>query len=168
MVLAGDPILASDLVTPTYIVKSGAESVTSSTTQQDDNDLFVDLTVGTWRVQAFLHWVGDNTGVSGTGDIDVAWTTTGTITSLGRSVIAGGRAMTSVTDATVCLQGLVLTTAAWYGGNASSTNLIVEDLLLDVSVAGRLQLTWAQHGSSGTATTLSAASRIIITQLVAN
>ncbi len=163
MVLAGDPILASDLVTPTYIVKSGAETINNSATLQDDNDLFVDLAVGTWRVELIAHLTSNTTA-----DFKSAWTTTGTITALARTTLGGGSSLSVVTDMTVRMQGLAIGTPNDVGANGTSTNIYREDLLLDVSVAGRLQYQWAQNTATVVDTILTAASRLIITALVAN
>jgi hypothetical protein len=158
--LSGDPILASDIKIPKYVPKTIAESVTSSTTMQDDNELFVALPVGTWKIELFLHFT-----CSTAGDIKTGWTTTGTMNVFGRSVIGGGSSMASVTDTTVRLQSLAIGTATSFGGNTSSANYIKEDILVDVTVAGTLQLQWAQNTSDVTATTVVVASRLIYTEV---
>lgn len=159
--LSGDPVLASDIKIPRYVPKTVSQNVTSSTVLVNDNSLFAALPVGVWRVELFMHYNGDTTG-----DIQVGWTTTGTITSLGRSVLAPGRTFTTITDAAVCIQGLALATVGIYGASAATAHL-KEDLLLDVSVTGTLQLQWAQNTSSATALTVSTASRMIITEVEA-
>lgn len=164
MVLAGDPILASDLVTPTYKIKSGAETVNNSATLQDDNDLFVDLAVGTWRVELIAHYTVANT----TADFRCGWSTTGTITALGRTCFGGGDSISSITDSTMRSQGIVLSSEFAVGGSTSPSNIVREDLLLDVSVAGRLQFRWAQGTANASDTIVTAASRLIITELTAN
>lgn len=161
--LSGDPILASDLVTPSYIVKSGSETVNNSATLQNDNDLFVDLPIGVFRVEAILHYT-TNTAA----DLSVAWTTTGTITSLARTILGPSQGMADVTDHTIRHQGLAIGSGSAIGGNTSATNITREDLLVDVSVAGRLQLQWAQRVANASDTILTAASRLIITELEAN
>ena len=164
--LAGEDILASDIKIPKYIPKSGAESVTSSATLQDDDDFVVSLTPGDYRIQLYLHWSGASVG-SGAGDIQTAWSTTGTITLLGRGVIGGGTSFASVVDMTVRMQGLAIGTACSFQGNASNSNLLIEDLLITVTATGNLQFQWAQATSSGTATTVQTASRMYITEMEA-
>ena len=164
--LAGEDILASDIKVPRYIPKSASESVTSSTTLQDDNDFVVELTPGTWRIELMLHWSGDSVA-SGVGDIKTAWTTTGTMTLLGRWLIGGGTNFVSATEMPVRMQGAALATAVSYQGNATNSNALKEDILLDVDVTGNLQLQWAQNASSAVATTVQTVSRMYITEMEA-
>ncbi len=156
---AGDPVLASDVTVPRYIVKSGSEIVNNSATLQNDNDLFVDLEVGVYWVDLIVHYTTTTTA-----DFSGAWTTTGTITTLGRMVLGPSQGMSDVTDMTVRMQGLAIGTASALGGNASSSNICMERLLVDVTVAGRLQWQWAQRVATVTDTTCTGASRMLITE----
>lgn len=155
---AGDDIDASHINDRTmfYIAKAGAESVTSSTTYQDDDDLAVTLPVGVWRVQVFLS----ASGLSAAG-LKTQWTTTGTITGIGRLCHGPAETATPASgDARMVSTGLG--NSMIYGLTSAG---VYEDLLVEVTVSGVLQLQWAQNASNGTATTLSTASRMFITQV---
>jgi len=158
MPLAGEFVDVTDIVVTQYIRKAATESVTSSTTLQDDDDLFAALPVGIWRVQLWLTVTGATAG-----DIKTTWTTTGTISGIGRSCLGPNISTTSNLDGGILLGGFALTSTVNYGLSATN-HAIHEDLLVDVSVTGTLQLQWAQVASSATATTLSTSSRMYITQ----
>lgn len=160
--LAGDTITASDIndVTVKYITKSANESVTSSATPQDDNDFVVALPVGVWRIEIIISYT-----CATTGDIMTKWTTTGTITSLGRWVLGGGTSMTVVTDETMRMQGASIGTGLIFNGNGTNSNIVREEVLVDVSVAGNLQFQWSQGTSDVTATTVTTASRMFVTKV---
>jgi hypothetical protein len=159
---AGDIIDVGDFIVPKFIHKAASESVTSSTTLQDDDDLTVDLPVGTWRVQVWLT----ATGATG-GDIKVSWTNTGTMSVIGRSCLGPNLSTTSNLDGGILLSATTFGASVEYG-LSSANHAINEDLLIDVSVAGSIQMRWAQVASSGTATTLSTSSRMYITQVEEN
>lgn len=159
MPLAGELLDVTDFVVPQYIRKAASESVTSSATLQNDDDLLAALPVGIWRVQLWLTATGATAG-----DIKTTWTTTGTMTGIGRSCLGPNLSTTTNLDGGILLGGFALTSTVNYGLSAAN-HAIHEDLLLDVSVAGTLQLQWAQQTSSGTATTLSTSSRMYITQV---
>lgn len=156
---AGEIVDVSDIIVTKFIRKASTESVTSSTTMQDDDDLFVDLPVGLWRIELWLT----ATGATG-GDIKTTWTTTGTMTAVGRSCLGPNISTTSNLDGGILLGGFALTSTVNYGLSAAN-HAIHEDLLIDVSVTGTLQLQWAQVASSGTSTTLSTSSRMFISQV---
>ncbi len=164
--LAGEDILANDVNRAmAYVIrKSGPESVTSSAVLQNDNDFIAALPVGLFRIELMLHWSGD-TVASGVGDIQTAWTTTGTITTMGRAAMGGGTNFVAATDMTIRMQGAALATALAFQGNGTSTNFLKEDLLLEVTVAGNLQFQWAQGSSSAVATTVATVSRMFITEI---
>jgi hypothetical protein len=159
---AGDIIDAGDVIVPKFIAKAATESVTSSTTMQDDDDLFVDLPVGVWRIQLWLT----ATGATG-GDIKTTWTTTGTMSTIGRSCLGPNVSTTSNLDGGILLGGFAISSTVNYGLSAAN-HAIHEDILIEVSVTGTLQLQWAQVASSGTSTTLSTSSRMYITQVEEN
>jgi hypothetical protein len=170
--LAGEDILASDIVTPKYLSKASTETVTSSAVLQNDDDFVVSLPVGVWRVELFAHV--SNAAAADTGDIRSAWATTGTITSMGRSVTGAGPASVDNTGSvTTAGSGITrssghgLTTAVITGITDDAAGLLHEDLLLNVTVAGVLTFQWAQGTSNATGTAISTASRMYLTQLEA-
>jgi hypothetical protein len=162
MVLAGKLARAADVNVPTYISKSGSESVTSSTTLQNDDHLTVTLPVGVWRITAILTVAGATAG-----DVKTAWTNTGTITAIGRSGWGPAASNAAGTDTTMHARASTLTASFVYGCEPGTSAAILEELLLDVTVEGVLTLQWAQNASSGTATTLSTSSRMFITKVEA-
>lgn len=162
MVNAGEFVDAADYnsLRTFYALKSADESVTSSTALQNDDDLNADLTVGIWLLEAHLFHTGAQAG-----DIQTAWTTTGTITCLSRGLIGPSGSATDITGAAanirIQLASLTLTTGVRLGTDGTNNGYSVERLILDVDVAGTLQLQWAQFASSGTATTLKAGSHLV-------
>lgn len=161
MVLAGEFIDESDLNDRTmrYINKAGAESVTSSTTLQDDEDFAVTLTPGVWRVELILTATGATAG-----DIKVAWANTGTMTALARSCWGPQAGTTDVDNTAILSRAVTLTANVTYGLTAVAA-AIREDVLIEVTATGILKVQWAQSASSGTSTTLSTSSRMYISQV---
>jgi hypothetical protein len=159
---AGDLVRAVDIPTVTYINKSAAESVTSSTTLQNDDHLTETLPVGVWRVTAILT-VGGATA----GDVKTAWTNTGTMTAIARSGWGPAVSNAAGTDTTMHARASTLTASFVYGTEPGTSAAVLEELLLDVTVEGVLTLQWAQNTSSGTATTLSTSSRMFLTPVEA-
>lgn len=157
---AGDPVRASDIKIPRYISKSGTETVTSSTTLQNDNDFVIPLTPGVYGIQLWLHTSGHATG----GDIRTAWATTGTITAVGRSVWGMAEGGTSETSTQIRVGGHNIGTEVVCGVVAATT-VVREEMIVICTVAGTLTFQWAQGTSNGTGTSLSVASRCIITEL---
>lgn len=168
MANAGEFIDAADInaLATYYAIKSADESVSSNITVQSDDDLNADLAVGIWLVEAHIFSTG-----AAAGDLRVAWTTTGTITSLARSIVGPSAGATDVSGAATLprMQQLsnTLTTDARIGTDGTNTGYHIERLILDVDVAGTLQMTWAQFASSGTATVVKSGSHLVWRQLTA-
>jgi hypothetical protein len=160
--LAGETILASDVVVPKVIVKAATQSVTSSTTLVNDSDFAVTLTPGKWRVELRAHTAGVSTGA---GDIKMQWAFSGTNNNSTRIVLGPSAGMTDPTAATMQSTARSLSTSVVYGNIDSPVAGVWEDLYLDVAATGVLQLQWAQNASSSTATTMSSNSLLFITQL---
>lgn len=163
--VAGNVLTAAQLnaLLPTYVVKQGAESVTSSTTFQNDDELFVSLTAGRSYLVRCALIVNGATG----GDIKTAWTTTGTITLTGQRICQGpGVSTTTAADTTaVMLMTNALTNTLIYGTDGSLHNGVMEEFMVSCTVSGVLTLQWAQNASSGTATIVGAGSWIIATPI---
>lgn len=161
-VYAGQRIRAGDIPLLLVKQKAGTESVTSSTTMQNDDDLFLDLEPG-------LYWVwliATATGISASAqDIKTTWTTTGTITIIGRGVLGPQEGTTDNSNTAMRHQALSGSSSPSFGMTTTAT-AINEWLLVECTVAGRLQLQWAQQTSNGTATTLSASSRLLCLPVV--
>lgn len=159
MVLAGNIVDAADIAVPYYLAKATSESVTSSTAFQNDDDFVLALPVGVWRVELRLTVSGPSAS-----DLKVTWTNTGTMALIGRSVVGPSTATTDTTSGLAKFQALALGSSGTYGTDGSNSASVWEDLLIEVTVAGTLTMQWAQNGS-GTATTLSASSRVFLTKV---
>jgi hypothetical protein len=159
MVLAGAKARASDIKPVNAKSKAATETVTASTTFQDDDDLFIELEAEkSYRVQLFLTV---SSGGDEAADIKVTYTFDGTATKSSRTILGPALGATSAIDTTVRLSATGLTSSAAYGIDAGLAVAIIEDLLLeDLTVAGTLQMQWAQSTSNATGTTLSNTSRI--------
>lgn len=162
MPLAGQIVRASDIRTAQVKSKAAAESVTSSTTLQNDDDLSVPLEVGkSYSVWAFLAVSGATAG-----DVKTAWSISATVTKSSRSVLGPQTGTTDVTNTAMRAARHGVATAVPFGLDGSAEALIVEQLTIeDVTAAGVAQLQWAQNASSGTATTLNTTSRIVWEQI---
>ncbi len=155
-VYAGQVITAADTPKkPSYIVKASTESVTSSTTLQDDNDIVFSLDADkVYRIELRAA----ATGATG-GAIKTAWAVTGGAAQLTQKCCIGaGVTATSVGDGgQVRTSWHAVTTAVSYGTDGSSTSAVTETFLVETTTAGTagtIKLQWAQIASSGTATTL--------------
>jgi hypothetical protein len=159
--LAGQDILASDIKVVKTRQKAVDESVTSSTTMQNDNDFVIALEAGkTYDITLWIHAIGNTTN-----DIKVAWTTTGTITSNSRSVFGPSAGTTDVGNGNYFGSSWPLTTVITFGLDAANIAVIKEELSVTCTVAGNLTLQWAQSSSSGTATTVGTTSRIRVMEM---
>jgi hypothetical protein len=170
MVLSGEFIRAGDIPIVRVVTKSASESVTSSATPQNDDELSISLDVGVWRVELYLHVAC--AAAANTTDLRAKWTFSGTTDSVGRSCMGPGLASVNpVGDTTTAGSGIVrhsgnsLGTEVSYGLVDGDTSAIHEDLALVVSASGTLQLQWAQWSAGGTAAIASTASRMYITSL---
>lgn len=164
MVYAGQSVKAEDQPNGTletigdvlYIRKQSTESVTSSTTVQDDDDFTFTLPVGTFEILMVLH-----VSAAEAADIKVVHTFSGTALTT-RSCIGAALAMTNREDTNAIFRGASLTTEQSYGVDATGATVVMEILHAEVTVAGTWQVKWAQVASSATATSCSTASRMRI------
>lgn len=145
--------------------KAADESLTSSIALQDDDELVVALAAGrSYRIEAHLLVSGNTAG-----DVTIAWTTTGSIALLGNRTCLGPAttptAGTTSADTTMrAARATTLGTSVNYGAN-SSAGYIRETFEVSCTVAGNLQLRWAQVVSNPAATIMSAGSWINITPI---
>lgn len=145
-----------------YVTKGSAESVTSSTTIQDDNDMQVTLGVGTYRVEAFISATG-----AAAGDLKLQWNFAGTASATYRSCVGPAVGSTDATSSALFRSSShTLANAVTYGTDGTNTTAISEDLLLVVTVGGLLKMQWAQNTSSATSTTLTVSTRMFVTRVV--
>lgn len=149
----GDKWTAADArsVRVMYLKKAANETLTTSTTLQNDNDIVLTIDPGTvYRVELVFAATGP-TGA----DIKLAWAATSTVTSpTGRHCIGPDTSITSIATTSVRASATHgLTTSVSYGTDGSGPSAIREDLIVDGGASGgTLTLQWAQNASSGTTT----------------
>lgn len=156
---------------PKIVVKTADESVTSSTTLQDDNELLISLASGSsYLIEAHLLVSG-----AAAGDVKTAWARTGTLNQIGGRMVRGpGINTTDVTAGAAAATtvginrssgGNALTTALASGVDGTAISYISEVFTLTSVVTGTLTLQWAQNTSSATATIMRAGSFLIVTPI---
>lgn len=162
--LAGETALASDLSRVRVIKKAAGESVTSSTTIQDDDDFVVTLDAGkVYRIELYAS-ISGATG----GDFRVAWGVTGGVAQYtGRHVQAAATATTDTLNTSIRTSVHNLSTEIIAGteatGGSHQESFLVETFTAGAS--GTLRLRWAQGTSNATATTLGTSSFMVITEV---
>lgn len=173
---AGEIILATDIIPVRYWKKTAQESVSASTTLQDDDD-FVNIALAANRVyRVELYAFAFNTS---TADIKIAWTIAGGAVQFSTRLCQGpslnstdvtGTAAAAITVGVVRSSVHNFTTAVSYGTDAAATSAIHEEGLIETTtsgLAGTVTVQWAQNASSVTATSLTAGSHLIITEVEA-
>ena len=162
--LAGQTVRASHYPKTKVIKKNALESVTSSTTFQDDDDFTVSLEANRlYLIRLFLVAAG-----APAGDIKLDWTVTGGVAQYTTRQCRGmALAGTNSTDTTMRTSPHNLSTAVTYGVEATNGS-IREEFLVETIVAGTsgtLTLRWAQNTSNATATSVSANSFMTIEEV---
>jgi hypothetical protein len=155
MVAAGDKIRASDLA-PLFARKTATESVTSSNTLQDDDELFVDVEADSVYVVEGVLQYDAGTG----GDLKFSFTAPSGATLDWAATVAPTAATTATAPGTMNFNGSDLSTTYGAGGIGAGSRLSATftGLLITDATAGTLQLQWAQFASNGTATRVFAGS----------
>lgn len=157
---AGERVTADLLneFAPLSAVKSADESVTSSTTLQNDDSLFLSVAANTsYQISVLLVYNG---GTQGSSDLKVGWTAPS-----GATLVWGIAYRDTGGAAHIGAGDITLTLAAGTNGTSNNYSVLVTATLTTGSTAGTLQLQWAQNTSSSTATTVKAGSSLIGTQL---
>jgi hypothetical protein len=162
--VAGNVLAAADLNAraPLYVVKQATESVTSSTTLQNDDELVLTLLANrTYYVKVCLYVTG-----AAAGDVKVDWVL-GTVANTPLRFQSGPDTSTSGVGATTVRKTVNgMTTAVPYGLDGSIGSAIVEEFIVQCTTSNAsLQMRWAQNGSSGTATQVQAGSFILATPI---
>lgn len=159
--VAGNVLTAAQLngIQPYAVRAASSQSVTSSTTLVDDNELQVTLPAGRFLVRLFATFTGATAG-----DVKTAWSAGGTISGGSVKWVHGpATTTTSNADTTVRHSAHGLSTAISYGVDGSGASAIIEELFVDAGASGGLlKLQWAQNASSGTATVRAANSTMVI------
>ena len=152
-VLAGSRILAALIaaVAPNAAFKGADESVTSSTTLQNDDALFLQLTANsTWIFIGFASLTG---AAIGSGDFKGQFTapsgSTVVVEAIGYSTSSAGPLNGNAVRAASA------TFTAGINGATASPLLLIGSVIVG-NTSGNLQLQWAENTSSGTPTVVKA------------
>lgn len=154
--LAGSRLLAAEMqgVAPTAAYKGAAESVTNSTTLQNDDALYLSLPAdSTW---VWVCWLIGQGAANGSGDLKVTWTwptgATGSWSALGYGVSGA----TPNLDAARNSSGAAAVPLGLNGTTLASAILLGS--LVVGATAGTLQMEWAQNTGNATASQIMAGS----------
>lgn len=165
-ILSGQTITAALLTSmiPDVVVKAANETVTSSTTFQDDNDLFVSVSANaTYEVKLFLLHDSDATAA---GDIKIQWTAPAASTMTWGSQGANVSTTSSSAVTETNMQSRTISENAGYGGGDSTgTVAFIQGVLTTSATAGTLQLQWAQNTSNAVASTVRAGSTLSVRRI---
>lgn len=170
---AGMTLTAADLIRPLplFAIKAADESVISSTTLQNDNELFAAVAANTsYRLDLALL-VTEATGI--TADIKLAWTMPSGC-RLDAAAIGAHVNWTGVTSA------LEVEFSSWQGETSSPTSAksfgtINAGIVFGIQIrgivavganSGTLQLQWAQNASVAENVTVKAGSSLVLTPLL--
>lgn len=165
------PVYAGTIVTAAFLesmcpvtaTKTATESVTSSTTLQNDDQLAAPTEVNaTYEVALLLLHDSDATAA---GDIKIGWTGPAGATLTWGVHGANTAQTTSTAVAAVNMQTRTIAeVAAFGGGDSTGTVALVYGTLVTAGTAGTLQLQWAQETSNAVATNVRAGSRLTLTR----
>ena len=153
---AGSRILASVMqgAIPNAVIKPTDQSVTSSATLVNDNDLLAAVAANaTYLFFSYLDYEG-----AAAGDLKISWVVPASATLRWAQI-----GQNSSSTATVASTG-VETTSYTFGSDAAATlnALVMHGSLVTAGTSGNLQLQWAQGTSSGTATKVHAQSFVAL------
>jgi hypothetical protein len=163
----GEVLTAADtnlyLVNTTAVVKSANESVTSSTTLQDDDELSVSVAANsTYEVTCFLKYDGPTAA-----DLKCQWVVPASATfdfALMRLATTAGAFTDDATDwNTDSAAGSFLIGTIGSGTNAAA---LFHGVLIVGATAGTFKLQWAQSTSDATPTRILARSTLVLRRIV--
>jgi len=142
-----------------YVLKTADESVTSSTAQQNDNELLLAVEANVTYIGALV--VAATSAANAAGDINIGYTFPSGATlhfwSIGaHNALASGSQ--ADLEAIVRLSATSGTTVTPYGLSTANINIVQPLLLTTSSTAGTLQMQWAQQSSNANASTVKAGS----------
>ncbi|MFE7947421.1 hypothetical protein [Streptomyces sp. NPDC057426] len=142
----------ADLLTssqPDVVTKTATESVTSSTTLQDDDELFVSVEANATYVVDMMLIHSSATA----GDIKIGWSVPAGASFSWTGQGASNTATSSFTVADSNMAGRNAAESLEFGGGAgTATRADVSGTLITSATAGALQFQWAQRVSDATAT----------------
>lgn len=155
-VAVGDKITAAwgNSTRTLYLKKAAAETVTSSTTLQNDNDFVFTIPAN----KVYLVEVELAVTAAAAGDIKLAWAVSGGVAGLGTRVCRGPAVGTTDPESgSMRSSRHGITTAKEYGCDPTTVAAINERFFVETTTSGTsgtLTLQWAQFVSSATATTM--------------
>ena len=151
---AGGRITASLLagIAPLAVIKGADETVTSSTTLQNDDALFLPVvTNASYLMFCYLNFEG---GTGGSSDLKWSWTSPTSSTVRCQPIYVDNSNATQVGTGEYTSLQLAARTA----GAGTLRALTMIGTFVTTTTAGNLQLQWAQNTSSGTGTIVHAQS----------
>lgn len=149
---AGEDATADKLnsMLPLTAWKTATESVTSSTTLQNDDELFLTVEANaTYIMDLLLLHDSDATAA---GDVKIGWSAPASAT-MNWGVHGANTAATSSTGVTsVNMQTRIISeVAAFGGGDSTGTTALAKGVLVTAGTAGTFRLQWAQETSNAVA-----------------
>jgi hypothetical protein len=150
------------MVNTTWARKTADESITSSTTQQDDDTLFVSVVANSTYIVEMVLQVRSATGTTA----GIAWQF---VAPAGATLFGGAVGLTpgSTTNTTPRVDTIALGGPNGHGSVGTSTNaaILADAVLIVGGTAGTFKLQWAQNVSNGTATTVKTGSYLRLRQV---
>lgn len=143
-----------------FVRKTADESVTSSTTLQDDNHLTLSVEANAvYQVELVMIYDGEET----TGDLKVQFVAPASA-AFSYGTMSAHSDQASEFDSSMKLTEQTLAAATTYGCFGTGVNVFGRafGLLVTAGTAGTFKLQWAQNGSSATATRLRTNSYLIL------
>lgn len=164
--LAGERVTVADYPKVRVIKKAASETVTNSTTFQDDDDFSVTLDAGkTYRIELCAVVTGPAAA-----DVKFQWTVTGGVLALtNRHCIGPATGVTDALSTSMRANGAPgLLTGVSYGTDGTNGSRIVETFLVETTTnntSGTLTLQWAQNTANVTGTAMNVNSYLVVTEV---
>lgn len=176
--VAGNVLTAAGLnnLSPVYVLKQAAETVTNSAVLQNDDELLVVLAAS--KVYKITLNLVFGTSVN-TSDIKLAWTISGTLSHVGSRTCRGPSISTTDQGASAAAAitvgvlrssgGHGLGTAVSYGNDGAANTSAVEEAFVISGGAsgGTLTLQWAQNTAAAATTATVVAGSYLIAEVIA-
>jgi hypothetical protein len=150
-----------DLADFQFVRKTATETVTSSTTLQDDDHLTVALEANTtYEFDGALYLTGSDAG-----DIKIAFTVPAGAAVMWGAVGLATTAAGIVGDASLSWFNVSGSARSFANGAGTGSVVFVRGVVRVGATAGDLHLQWAQNTSDGTATSMWADSNLIVREV---
>lgn len=154
----GAPDFMAEAITGAY--KTATESVASSTTLQDDDELFCPVAAnGVYQFEAVIQYDADAAG-----DLKMQFAGSATTSMQAFAIF---NTVGAATSSDMQIANMNVSSVIQVGGFGAGTrsSVLVKGLLLVGATAGTFKLTWAQTTSSAVATRLFADSYLLLRQV---